>query len=326
MSNYLTYPCKNMRITQNYLGTTSHYPHTTGSPADYPIDEGGKDTSKSEVMYCPCDEMKVVRIYTSGTNTFWLESTSKVALADGSKDYVTMLVTHCDNVDINKLSVGQKFKRGQYIIKEGTDGASGYHFHFSFGRGKFANTGWDKNSNGKYVLDCTKRGCRPERLIYIDKEFTTVLSNGGINFKYLPPKKAYITSKLAGKKIDVKVKDHARTLKCEVSDSGNAIYVGTYKYAFFAVYEIDGKYYTDETKQQGKDGYRCERLGELRNKTLKLKVKDHEKMLTAKSDSQGVFETVGTVYDYRFEKVYLKGDGTAYTDETKAQGRTNYAR
>ena len=74
--NYLTYPCKVMRITQNYNGKTSHYPHTVGTPKDYPIDEGGKDTGK-DGFYCPCDELKIVRVYgvgNGGTNTFWVES------------------------------------------------------------------------------------------------------------------------------------------------------------------------------------------------------------------------------------------------------------
>ena len=77
--NYLTYPCKVMRITQNYLGKTSHLPHTTGYPKDYPIDEGGKDTGR-DGFFCPCDELKIVRLYgagNGGTNTIWVESTTK---------------------------------------------------------------------------------------------------------------------------------------------------------------------------------------------------------------------------------------------------------
>jgi hypothetical protein len=34
--NYLIYPCKILRITQSYTETTSHLPHTAGSPKDYP--------------------------------------------------------------------------------------------------------------------------------------------------------------------------------------------------------------------------------------------------------------------------------------------------
>ena len=42
------------------------------------------------------------------------------------------------------------------------------------------------NSKGKYVIDCTGSGCKPESLFYIDPDFTKVLSKGGIAFKTLP--------------------------------------------------------------------------------------------------------------------------------------------
>ena len=65
MANYLTYPLKTMRITQSYTGAFSHLPHTTGSPKDYPIDDGGKDGGK-DAIYCPCDSVKVFRVYGVG--------------------------------------------------------------------------------------------------------------------------------------------------------------------------------------------------------------------------------------------------------------------
>lgn len=51
MSEYLTYPFKMMRITQSYTRTTSHLPHTTGSPKDYPLDESGKDGGRDPFMH-----------------------------------------------------------------------------------------------------------------------------------------------------------------------------------------------------------------------------------------------------------------------------------
>ncbi len=186
--NYLTYPCKVMRITQNYNGKTSHYPHTVGTPKDYPIDEGGKDTGK-DVIYCPCDKMKVRRVYgvgTGGTNTLWLESTEKVDFADGTRDFFTVLITHPNDADLKNIKVGQVFLRGQAITKEGSDGATANHLHISGGKGKYKGNGWKKNSKGKYVLDCTGGAFKPEQLFYIDPSFTTVMSKGGINFKNLP--------------------------------------------------------------------------------------------------------------------------------------------
>ena len=188
--NYLIYPCKVMRITQNCSGTTSHLPHVQGFPSDYPIDEGCEDTGRS-FLYCPCDEMKITRIYgvgNRGTNTLWLESTSPVLFADGTEDYFTMLVTHPDDSDLKKLRVGQTFKRKEKICREGKDGASANHLHISGGKGKFKGNGWIKNSKGKWVLTVTERACRPESLFYIDRDFTRVIDKKCISFRDLPAK------------------------------------------------------------------------------------------------------------------------------------------
>lgn len=198
MKNYLTYPCKVMNITQGYNGATSHKPHTTGSPKDYPWDEACGDTKRSP-MYCRCDEMIIKKISTAGTNTIWLESTTKVLFADGTSDYVTLMVTHPNDSDIKRLKVGQKFKRGEIICYEGTDGgATGNHFHFSVGKGKVKGNGWVQNSNNKWVLTTTGGTYKPEALFYIDPEFTTIKKSNGLNFKELPkneffPDKGYLT-------------------------------------------------------------------------------------------------------------------------------------
>ena len=188
MKNYLIYPCKVMRITQSYTGTTSHLPHTTGYPKDYPIDEGCEDSGRG-YMYCPCDEMKVKRIYgvgSGGTNTFWLESTGKVLFADGTEDFVTMLITHPNDKELKKIKVGQIFKRKEEICLEGKDGATGYHFHFSVGKGKFKGTGWQKNSKGKWVLNSSNGAYKPEALFFVDPEFTKIINSKGLSFKKLP--------------------------------------------------------------------------------------------------------------------------------------------
>lgn len=185
--NYLTYPCETMNITQGYVGNYSHEPHTTGKPKDYPWDEACEDTGRSP-MFCPCDEMIIKKIYTKGTNTIWLESTSKVNLADGSFDYVTLMVTHPNDDDIKRLYKGQKFKRGKIICYEGTDGnATGNHFHFSVGKGKMLGTGWVKNTKGKWCLTCTGGAKKPETMFYIDRTFTKLVKKTqGIKFKNVP--------------------------------------------------------------------------------------------------------------------------------------------
>lgn len=186
--NYLTYPFKVMRITQNYNGKTSHYPHTQGNIKDYPIDEGGKDTGR-DAFYCPCDKMIVKRVYgvgNGGVNTLWLESSDIVYFADGTSGIVTMLLTHPNDSDLKGIKAGKVYKRGEVICHEGTDGATGNHIHLSAGKGKFSGNGWTKNSKGKYVLTCTGGGKKPETLFYVDKSFTTIKSNGGLAFKTLP--------------------------------------------------------------------------------------------------------------------------------------------
>ncbi|MCM1544863.1 MAG: peptidoglycan-binding protein [Ruminococcus sp.] len=191
--NYLTYPFKVMRITQNYNGTTSHKPHTTGNIVDYPIDEGGKDAGRDPI-YARC-KLTVKRIYgvgTKGTNTIWLESAEKVELANGKTDYITLMLTHPNDSDLKKIKVGQTFDKGDVICSEGTDGATGNHIHMAVGMGKYKGNGWVQNSNGKWVLTSENGAVKPEEAFFIDPNFTTVKDSKGLKFKQLPkdePKK-----------------------------------------------------------------------------------------------------------------------------------------
>lgn len=183
--NYLTYPCKVMRITQSYTGKTSHLPHTTGNPKDYPWDEGCKDGGR-EAFYCPCDELKIMRLYTKGTNTIWVQSTSKVVCPNGKEGIFSALITHPNDSDFKKLTVGKKFKRGDLICYEGKDGATGNHLHISAGLGALTDNGWTQNSKGKWVLTTEGKTYKPEQLFYIDPEFTKVIDSKGLKFKELP--------------------------------------------------------------------------------------------------------------------------------------------
>lgn len=186
--NYCVYPCEILRITQTYLGKTSHYPHTVGSVRDYPIDEGCKDSGRSWLL-CPCDELKIVKIYgvgSGGTNTIWFVSTTPCDFPDGTKGYLVLLVTHPNDDDLKKLKVGQTFKRGEKICREGTDGATANHFHISVGKGKMKGTGWARNSKGKWVLTATGGTFKPEKIFYIDPKITTVVNTLGLDFKTLP--------------------------------------------------------------------------------------------------------------------------------------------
>lgn len=188
MANYLTYPFKTMRITQRYDGTTSHLPHMTGTPMEYATDEGGVDTGR-DWLFCPCDSMKVVRIYgvgNRGVNSLWVTSTTKCDLANGKQSIATLILTHPNDDDLKKLKVGQILKRGQAICREGTDGASGNHIHMAVGLGTITGNGWTCNSKGKYVLTTTGGPIKPEDAFFVDPAFTTIKDSKGINFKKLP--------------------------------------------------------------------------------------------------------------------------------------------
>lgn len=189
MANYLIFPMECLNVTQTYEGLASHKEHTTGSPKDYPADFGGKDTGR-DYFLCPCDEIEIKRIYgvgNGGTNTVWLQSTSKVIFANGTEDFCCMQVTHPNDDDLQKLETGQKFKRGAKIFREGSDGATANHLHISVGKGKIVGNGWTLNSLGKWVLTTTNGTLKPEDAFFIDKNITTEIRKTlSLNFKTLP--------------------------------------------------------------------------------------------------------------------------------------------
>jgi hypothetical protein len=195
-----------MNISQSWTGEYSHAPHVSGVPCDFPIDEAGEDAYRSW-MHCPCDEMVVKRISGLGSayiNTIWLQSTSKVILANGEEDYVVIMVLHPDDDDLLKVKVGRTFKRSELMFREGRDGyltgkATGYHFHMSVGQGQIKGNGWQQNSKGTYVLTTTVGPLKPEDAFFVDPYFTKIKSSKDLLFKNLP--KEVIEVKEIGKEV-----------------------------------------------------------------------------------------------------------------------------
>ena len=189
MPNYLTYPCKVMRITQRYDGGTSHRAHMTGKPHDYSLDDGCTDGGR-DWIYCGCDALKVVRITgtknSKKTNTIWLTSTTPCDLANGMRSVVTQQFIHPNDDDLLKIKVGQIFKRGDKICREGNDGATGNHLHLAVGLGTITNDGWVQNTNGSWVLTTTGGPIKPEDAFFVDPDFTTIRNAAGLKFKKLP--------------------------------------------------------------------------------------------------------------------------------------------
>jgi len=222
----LLYPCKTMNITQSYLGNYSHEPNRNGSPFDYPIDEAGADRGR-DPFFAPCD-LKVERVYgvgTSGTNTIWLESTEEVEMPYG-KDFVTIMVIHPEDEDLRKLKVGQMFKQGQQIFREGKDGrASGNHFHMSVAAGKIKSTGWVKNSRDAWVIFTTGRPLRPEEAFYLPPGIK-IIRTGSLFFKKLPEDKEVKTEKIKvlinGKQAEMETINHNGNNYIKIRDIADA--------------------------------------------------------------------------------------------------------
>ena len=192
---------KNMRITQSYNGTVSHKPHWYQSKdyADYPIDIAGIDAGR-EPYYATVD-MEVVAIKGIGnstTNTIWLVATEECDTPSGVFKPFIML-THWNDSDpyIKNLKVGSIVKMGSPICEEGVDGATANHLHLVCGNAdKSLGDGLIQNSNGKWV---SKGYClKPEEVMFIDKEFTNILSTNDLTFKD-KPKEERTTSFLGSK-------------------------------------------------------------------------------------------------------------------------------
>lgn len=182
---YFTLGMETIRVTQSYTGTTSHKNHWYNSKnyADYPIDLAGSGSGKS--AYFATVDMKVVAIKgknNSMTNTIWLKSVNKVKTPSGEfKAFIAL--THWNDNDsaIKKLKVGKTIKKGSIICYEGVDGATANHLHVVCGNAdKGCGNGLIKNSNGAWVSNgyCLK----PEKVFYIDKEFSKVVGTKDINF------------------------------------------------------------------------------------------------------------------------------------------------
>lgn len=162
------YPIKTIRITQR-----DHQ----GTHADcFATDEAGPDGGISS-LFAPFTGI-IKKIYSKDANEVWLESVEPVLFADGTKDYMTIMFCH-DN-DVSDLWVGKVIKQGEVFYQEGTKGyATGNHVHFECAKGKFTGTGWHKDNagywsinNGKLVTDC----------LFLDDSYN-VVQTLGLSFK-----------------------------------------------------------------------------------------------------------------------------------------------
>ncbi len=92
-------------------------------------------------------------------------------------------------VELNfKYKVGQKFKQGAKMFREGKDGqATGNHFHIEVNNCEFKKldgNGWVKNNKGAWVT--SPNSMKPEQVFYVDTEFTKIKSSAGLKFINMP--------------------------------------------------------------------------------------------------------------------------------------------
>lgn len=126
-----------LRVTYGPHGVNSH-------KNSYAIDLGGADTGISKLCAPFSGYVRRIR---SNSNELWFESAEPVLWANGTQDYVTIMMIHANSVPVSN---GQYVKQGEWLYSEGTKGnASGNHIHFEVGRGKFVSPyGWYSNGYG----------------------------------------------------------------------------------------------------------------------------------------------------------------------------------
>lgn len=182
---YAIYPAKKMRISQRY-DEGNHLAHFNNTDyKDYPIDETYGSSASTGSFYAPFD-CEVVKKYSATTKEIWITSTNKVDTPLG-RDYVTVFIGHIRTNEYDDIQVGDKYKQYEKIVSEEKDSMStGYHNHISAGLGKMKGSGWIKNNRGLWVPQTINGMKKPELIFYVDKSFTTIINDKGLNFQDMP--------------------------------------------------------------------------------------------------------------------------------------------
>jgi hypothetical protein len=214
---------KKLKVTQGMNDSYSH-------KGDLAIDMG----SSCSYLKAPFTGV-IKRIYTP-CNAVWLQSKEKVLYADGTKDYMTILTIH-DN-DVSNLKKGQVIKKGEKYYHPGKKGnATGSHIHIAVGKGKFKGNGWKKNKYGNWIIynnyDITKalilgKDVEVEKAMYdwvTEEEVLKKMAEEELNKYYTKPKKQYISfvNALESIKVNSSLKNRFKIAKA----NGIKLYVGS---------------------------------------------------------------------------------------------------
>lgn len=127
-----------MFLFKNVLKVTCNA-SSHGYMDDYPYrkatDIVDPNAAKANV-YAPFD-CKVVYLYSGDGNAVVIESIEPVYFADGTTDYMTIMVAH-DN-DISDIKKGNTYRQGEVFYQQGNAGiGTGNHVHVEIARGAFS--------------------------------------------------------------------------------------------------------------------------------------------------------------------------------------------
>lgn len=162
------FPMEYLNITQGCNGVFSH----NGVPGA--LDLAGKDTGIDETI-APCDMHLVAYDSQANGNAVFFQSDNKVLLADGTKDYVTMMFIHDNYIGdiLARFRSGKGWKMGEPFGDEGVAGyATGNHCHMEAAKGKFVKC-YQMNAQGTWQL---YGSTKPDKLFFIDG--TKLINNG----------------------------------------------------------------------------------------------------------------------------------------------------
>ena len=161
-------------LMMDYLRVTQKANNEFSHKGDCALDLGGKDSGRDDLKAPFTGTVK--RIY-EDCNAVWLQSNEKVKYADGTEDYMTLLVFH-DN-SVTSLKVGKVIKQGTVFYQEGTKGyATGNHIHLTISKGKFTGSGWHQNKYGVWVAN---NQYDVHKALFLDSK-TKVIDDGGYDW------------------------------------------------------------------------------------------------------------------------------------------------
>ena len=151
---------KVINVTQGYGNSSSSH------KLSYALDLGGKDAGKDGV-YAPFDAV-ITKLYQpkdtkKQATTVWLTSTKKVLSPNGYYGYLTVSITHPE--EILKMKLGTKYKQGDLICYEGKTGrATGNHIHLEVAKGKKA--GRQRKVSGNYSEYVILNAVKPQDYLF----------------------------------------------------------------------------------------------------------------------------------------------------------------